>query len=553
MFILVISFYFLNKIYRYQRYIEQLNLSLEKKVAKRTLGLEKMYQHEKYVNDLLNIVSNVNELLLTAVSMQSALQNSIELLAKHPCYQTIWIGLINNAQLDIAHKFDKDNVVLEENSYHLDANLNHQPVATALQAIMHGRTIIERYKPLGREQQSTNNNSCSHWLIAIPLQCTNTAQAFGVFVIYSNQVEGFTAEEVHILERLAIDIGLIEQSHQQKTMLETMETRRIANYEETIFAFVNIIEQRDTYTAGHTIRVAEYCKKIAVALGIDIESSKKLEQAAILHDIGKVATPDAVLLKPSNLTAIEYELIKQHAEAGYRMLSKIDMYKDLAEIIRYHHARYDGKGYPETASPEQIPFLSHIMIVADAFDAMITNRIYKPRKTVAEALQEIKRFSGTQFHPAVADVAIQVLKDIEICQTSQIPSNGLEQKRFSYFFCDSLTDLYNENYLQIALTNTEAQPVTLILCLLNNFSLYNKKHGWDAGNNLLIKIAKTLKKQFPLATVFRYHGDDFVLLFDQTIVWNDNYFKEMPLLVDNGITVNIECFELPIGAYRIPF
>jgi putative nucleotidyltransferase with HDIG domain len=548
--------YFLTRIYRYQQNIERLNQSLEAKVIERTNGLAKMYQHEKYVKDLLSIATNVNELLLTAVSMQSVLQNSVEQLAKHSTYQSIWVGLINNDQLEIAHRSDKNYDVLEQDVYSLTTKMNNQQVSAAIQAIIHNRTVIERYKPLLREEYSTikaNDESTLHWFLTIPLQCTDAKQAFGVFAIYSDRPEGFESEEINILERLAMDIGLILHSHQQKAILDAMETHRIANYEETIFAFVNIIEQRDTYTAGHTIRVAEYCKKIAEALGVDKIESKKLERAAILHDIGKVATPDAVLLKPNKLTAIEYELIKQHANAGYNMLAKIDMYKDLAEIIRYHHARYDGKGYPETKHPDDVPFLAHIMAVADAFDAMTSNRIYKPRLTVPQALAEIQRYSGTQFHPIVAEMTVKVLANIEITHTSQIPSNELEQKRFSYFFCDSLTELYNEHYLQIALTNNEQQHIVLILCLLQDFSQYNKKFGWNEGNQLLIQFAKQLKNQFPDATVFRYHGDDFVLLFDQPIVWDNSYFTAMKLLKETGICVQTKQFILDVGEHHIPF
>ena len=415
-----IFLYFLSRIYRYQKNIEQLNKSLEDKVAERTRSLEKMYLHEKYLKDLLSIVSDVNKLLLTAISVQSVLQNSVEELAKHLHYHAIWVGLINNKQLEIVYKVDKNNAILKQTTYSVNAELSNQSVSAALQAIARSRTIIERYNPYLQEQTDTQTDEAIlHWFLAIPLQYTEEKQAFGVFALYLDRTEGFEAEEVHILERLAMDIALILRSHQQKAILATMETKRIANYEETILAFVNIIEQRDTYTAGHTIRVAEYCKKIALALGINAEDIKKLEQAAILHDIGKVATPDAVLLKPGKLSAIEYELIKQHAYAGYEMLSKIDMYKDLADIIRYHHARYDGKGYPETNSPDEVPFLSYIMVVADAFDAMTSNRIYKARQTVAEALAEINYYSGTQFHPQVAKVAIEVLKNTQIVQTNQ--------------------------------------------------------------------------------------------------------------------------------------
>jgi putative nucleotidyltransferase with HDIG domain len=556
MIVLGIVSYFLARIYRYQQNIEQLNQSLEKKVVERTDGLAKMYQHEKYVKDLLNIATKVNELLLTAVSMQSVLQSSVEQLAKHSAYHSIWVGLMNNEQLEIAHCSDKNHDVVEQAVYSLTTQVDNQQVSAAIQAIMHNRTVIERYKPLLQEQYpiiTPNDETTLHWFLTIPLQCTDAKQAFGVFAIYSDRPEGFESEEINILERLAMDIGLILHSHKQKAILDALETHRIANYEETIFAFVNIIEQRDTYTAGHTIRVAEYCKKIAEALGIDEAESKKLERAAILHDIGKVATPDAVLLKPSKLTAIEYELIKQHADAGYNMLVKIDMYKDLAEIIRYHHARYDGKGYPETNHPDDVPFLAHIMAVADAFDAMTSNRIYKPRLTVPEALIEIQRYSGKQFYPIVADAAVKVLANIEITHTSQTPNNELEQKRFSYFFCDSLTDLYNEHYLQIAVTNNEKQHIVLILCLLQDFSQYNKKCGWNEGNKLLIQFAKQLKSQFPDATVFRYHGDDFVLLFNQPLVWNHSYFDTMELLKETGIRIQTKQFTLAEGEHHIPF
>ncbi len=551
MIVLSIFSYFLNIIYRYQKNIEQLNKSLEAKIAERTRGLEKMYQHEKYLKDLLAIVSDVNELLLTAISVQGALQNSVEELAKHPHYHAIWVGLIDNKQLEIVHKTDKNNAILKQTTYSLDAELSNQPVSVALQAILHNRTIIERCNPCLQEQHQ-ETDAVLHWLLTIPLQCTEDKQVLGVFALYSDRAEGFEVEEVHILERLAMDVALILRSHQQKAMLAAMETKRIANYEETILAFVNIIEQRDTYTAGHTIRVAEYCKKIAGALGINAEDIKKLEQAAILHDIGKVATPDAVLLKPGKLSAIEYELIKQHAYAGYEMLSKIDMYKDLADIIRYHHARYDGKGYPETNSPDEVPFLSYIMVVADAFDAMTSNRIYKARQTVAEALAEINYYSGTQFHPQVAKVAIEVLKNTQIVQTNQTPNNELEQKRFSYFFCDSLTELYNESYLHIILSDTDRKHTVLVLCLLNNFSQYNKKYGWNKGSLLLVNLAKELKTQFPQATIFRYHGDDFVLLFERPIVWDDSYFDKMPLLKDKDISVQVKYMELEAGHYGLP-
>ncbi len=551
--VLLVFFRLVGNLYQQQQKIELLNQSLEKKVIDRTHSLEKLYCHEKYIKDLLKTVSNVNELLFASMSVQSVLKNTTEELAKHTHYRFTWVGMIKDNLLEIAHKSHENSEILDKDVYHFAENLLGEQTSAALQAIIKNQTIIKAYESeeTELEQKRRHSDYQLHWMIAIPLITNECEQPFGVFNVYSDREKGFEPEEINVLERLAIDIGLILHSHKQKAILEQMELQKVSNYEETILAFVNIIEQRDTYTAGHTLRVADYCTKIATALNIDEKHIKKLAQAAILHDIGKVATPDAVLLKPGKLTNLEYELIKQHAYAGFNMLSKIDMYKDLAEIIRYHHVRYDGSGYPATQSPDDVPFLSHIMAVADAFDAMTTNRIYKPRQTVKQALVEIASYSGTQFHPQVVAAAVKVLADVQVHNTSQKPGTELEQKRFSYFFEDSLTNLYNENYLQIVLSNLQRAHHCFYLLLLSNFSQYNKKQGWEQGNLLLIELAKNLKEQFPKALAFRYHGDDFVLLFEEHVEIDEKNLAKLPLLANNGIGIVLKHLELESIDYEI--
>jgi len=329
-----------------------------------------------------------------------------------------------------------------------------------------------------------------------------------------------------------------------------MELEKISNYEETILAFVDMIEQRDTYTAGHTIRVAQYCKKIALAMGVNSSDINRLEKAAILHDIGKIATPDAVLLKPGQLNLLEYELIKQHSKAGYNMLSKVGMYKELAEIIKYHHSRYDGKGYPKTKSPDEIPMLSHIMIVADAFDAMTTNRIYKPRKEVKEALGEIQNLSGIQFHPDVAKIANEVLIESTIEQTSQTPHSDLEEKRFSYFFQDALTDLHNESYLQVALSNPNRDHNCATFILLREFTKFNRIEGWDKGNQFLIEVAQAIQIKYSDSLIFRYHGDDFVILNKEHNIISDEDINELAPFKESNVYAEIQHIDLRDERYE---
>lgn len=335
----------------------------------------------------------------------------------------------------------------------------------------------------------------------------------------------------------------------EQSMLKDMELERIANYEETILAFVNIIEQRDSYTAGHTLRVARYSCLIAEEMGIEPNEISKLEKAAILHDIGKIVTPDAILLKPDRLTPLEYELITQHSLAGYEMLSKIEMYKDLAVIIKYHHIHYDGSGYPEMDDDisQKTLLLSYILSAADAFDAMTSNRIYKIRKTIPEAIKEITNQSGEQFHPRVTQAVSRVLKDITLEDTSQLPVTEFEERRFAYFFRDALTDAYNENYLHIVLNYQEDDKRCFNLIKLKKFTEYNHKFGWDSGNNILKTFSSNLQRDYPDAMIFRHHGDDFILLFHQHKRITQESLLAYEIFENGELSIEIKHYNLKDG------
>jgi putative nucleotidyltransferase with HDIG domain len=276
-----------------------------------------------------------------------------------------------------------------------------------------------------------------------------------------------------------------------------------------------MIDQRDTYTAGHTTRVAHYCKLLAEGLGLGEEQIGIVQRAATLHDIGKIATPDSVLLKPGQLSALDYDLIKLHASAGYDMLVNIASYQELAGIIRHHHERYDGKGYPDRLKGKDISLLSRVIVVADAFDAMTTNRIYKPRKVIEEALRELQQLSGIQFDPDIVAVAQKVFKDVNVPESiTQLPKTQMEQRRFSYFFSDKVTGLYNEDYLQIILQNNkDLQEYPCLHSLhIRNLQQYNQEQGWENGNMLMQKFAVELRQRYPDTLLFRVYGQYFVII-----------------------------------------
>jgi PAS domain S-box-containing protein/putative nucleotidyltransferase with HDIG domain len=325
-----------------------------------------------------------------------------------------------------------------------------------------------------------------------------------------------------------------------KEKLAQKDKEKVENFEKTLDSFVRMVEERDTYTAGHSERVANYSLIIAKEMKFSIDECNILYRASILHDIGKIATPDNVLLKPGKLSDLEYKLIQEHVQASYDILSPIPMYKELAEIIRHHHEHYDGSGYPHGLKGDEIPLLSHIMIIADAFDAMTTNRIYKVRKTLQEALKELENLAGKQFHPEVVKYALKALGNIELHeQINQLPKSALEKERFSYFYRDQITNAYNADYLKLILNqnNFNEKYACINTLYMHNFSKYNKKYGWTEGDKLLKTFAEYLSERYPSSLIFRIHGNNFVLISKEHVDIDLQQFKGLKLLTDNSINL----------------
>jgi putative nucleotidyltransferase with HDIG domain len=334
----------------------------------------------------------------------------------------------------------------------------------------------------------------------------------------------------------------LEQMVLEKTKeYKSLQDEKVHNYQQTLYSIVSMIEDRDAYTGGHSLRVAKYCMLISKAMGYSDNDNHKLYQAAMLHDLGKIATPDSILLNPGKLNELEYALIKEHVTESYNLLRKIPMFNELAGVVLDHHERCDGLGYPHAKKGNDILPLSRIMIVADAFDAMTTNRIYKGRKSKKEALDEIQALSGKQFHPEVVGVAIHVLKEVKIGENiSQMPTTELEKERFSYFFKDIVSDAYNRNYLDIILTKNEYDKEydCVNIIYLHNFSDYNNKNGWSEGDRLLKEFASFLKKNYPNSLIFRVHGDDFIILSKDHIDINKDVINSLDLFHKAHITTS---------------
>lgn len=171
------------------------------------------------------------------------------------------------------------------------------------------------------------------------------------------------------------------------------------------------VEAKDSYTRGHSDRVSEYSVLIGEKLGLPAEQIKTLRIGGLFHDIGKIGIPDSILLKPAKLTDEEYSQIKNHPSIGAHILGSAAIFQDIIPIVKHHHERYDGNGYPSKLKGEEIPYLARIAAVADTFDAMTSRRSYRGPIEVEHVKEEIKRCEGTQFDPQIAEVFIEILNN----------------------------------------------------------------------------------------------------------------------------------------------
>jgi len=209
------------------------------------------------------------------------------------------------------------------------------------------------------------------------------------------QREREAAEKERLLERYAADLRETFKRERERAQ----ELRR--SYTATVRALSNAVEARDAYTGKHAERVTAYGMEIAHELGMPVSEVSELEFGFLLHDIGKVAIPDAILYKPGPLTEKERALMGQHPLIGAHIVRGIEFLAGAVEVVRAHHERWDGGGYPYGLAGEQIPLAARVFAVADVLDALTTDRPYRPASPIPVAREMIAAGSGTQFDPRV--------------------------------------------------------------------------------------------------------------------------------------------------------
>ncbi|NNE68640.1 MAG: HD domain-containing protein [Pyrinomonadaceae bacterium] len=203
-----------------------------------------------------------------------------------------------------------------------------------------------------------------------------------------------------------------------------------SSYGVTLKALIQALETRDAETRGHSARVVTFSLRLAHELGLDKDQKRDLELGAMLHDIGKIGVPDAILRKPSKLNKREWEKMKLHPLQGNRILRGIPFLEGAAKVVLQHHERWDGTGYPNKVRGDQIDINARVFAVADAFDAMTSDRAYSPGRSFDEACEELKRCSGSQFDPGV----IEAFHAVPETDWEFLHERSLQEKQELYSF-----------------------------------------------------------------------------------------------------------------------
>jgi len=332
-----------------------------------------------------------------------------------------------------------------------------------------------------------------------------------------------------------------------------LQNQKIQNITlQTITTIANTIDAKDEYTRGHSQRVSAYSACIARGLGWSDDEVLKIKYISLLHDIGKIGVPDNVLNKPSRLNDAEYELMKKHTTIGGEILKDIDLFENIDFGALYHHERYDGTGYPKGLKGKEIPVVARIISIADAYDAMTSTRVYRKRLEEEDAVNEIKKYSGTQFDPELVDVFFELHSAGEIERVRAEQDNNIDnvmdasqqllekivatQSSSSFISSefDNLTAVYNKTAGEKKIAAAIHQNKGCLLMLdVDDIRQINNSKGVYFGDRCLTVIAEILVQAHEPAIVVRYGGDEFLCYYEN--ITSDHEAKQLAMGIKDSL------------------
>ena len=360
----------------------------------------------------LMTLSQANSALVRATSQEGLFQEMCRVIVEVGGYRMAWIGFAeqdaektvrpiasaghDEGYLDLLNLSWADNergrtpvgIAIRTGSLQLNKDVASNPLITHLRA-----------EALKRGYKSS---------IALPLR--EAERVFGAIAIYAAEPDAFGADEVKLLSELADDLSYGIMALRARAEREAALQRLERAMEETVEVVASTVEMRDAYTAGHQRQVTMLAVAVAAAMGLSDERIHGLRLASSVHDLGKIHVPAEILSKPGKLTAFEYELIKTHPQVGYEILKPVKFPWPIAEIVRQHHERLDGSGYPQGLKGDAILLEARIIAVADVVESMISHRPYRPGLGIDRALAEIEQGKGRLYDSAAVDACVKLFR-----------------------------------------------------------------------------------------------------------------------------------------------
>jgi HD-GYP domain-containing protein (c-di-GMP phosphodiesterase class II) len=247
-------------------------------------------------------------------------------------------------------------------------------------------------------------NAAEGALLCVPLKLRE--KSIGVLAVWREQARGFGDDDELLLSSIGSQVAVAIENYRLNLDVER-------TYIETIMALALAVEAKDPYSAGHSKRVGFYAMQIGRAMELDEEMLQMLNSAGVLHDIGKIGIKDEILLKPTRLTPDEEKIMQQHPIIGEAIVKPVRSLQKVVALVRHHHERWDGSGYPSGLKGEQIPLGARILSVADTYDSMVTDRPYRRRLSIEDAKADLRRYAGTWYDQTVVETFLQVLEERE--------------------------------------------------------------------------------------------------------------------------------------------
>ncbi len=382
-----------------------------------TRDLTELKQHEvklQRVNQALVTLSAGNSAMVHAKDEQEVVQLICDAIVSKGGYKMAWVGFAEDAPekpvMPVSWAGEGADYVKHAAITWGDDARGQGPAGRCIRSGEPQLTADIAHDPTMQPWHEQARKHGYGSVLTLPLK-TPEGQVFGALMIYAAEADAFDPDEQALLLEMSGDLAYGILSQRTRTAHETDLQTLARSLDATVESLAHTVELRDPYTAGHQRRVAEIAVALAGELGLSADRIKGLRLAASIHDIGKISIPAEILAKPSRLSPMEFELIKGHAESGFELLQGIEFPWPIAEMIRQHHERLDGSGYPRGLKGDEILLEARIMAVADVLEAMASHRPYRAARGLTDALAEIERGRGTAYDPDVADACLRLFRE----------------------------------------------------------------------------------------------------------------------------------------------